>query len=359
MPTLTSLGWNTEYETEFAPFRERGWIPARVAVEHRHTVLLFTESGELTGTTPGKFHYEAESHADLPRVGDWVAAEPLPGEPKAVIRHILTRRTKFSRKAAGEWDIEQVVAANIDLVFILQGLDHDFNLRRMERYLVLAWESGATPVIILNKADLCSCPEEYAALMEELAPGVPVHTMSVREGVGLDAVRTYLKEGVTVAFIGSSGVGKSTLVNALAGRELFKTAEVRADDSRGRHTTTRREMVMLPEGGVVIDTPGMRELQMWFADEGLDEAFADIDEIAAGCRFTDCTHTHEARCAVREALETGVLSDERYQSYIKLRREIEALEARRDSRALLEKKRKDKILHREIKRVNKINPKAR
>lgn len=359
MPTLASLGWNAEYETEFAPFRERGWIPARVAVEHRHSVLLFTETGEVAGTTPGRLHYEAATHADLPRVGDWVAAEPLPGEPKAVIRRILTRRTKFSRKAAGEWDVEQVIAANIDLVFIMQGLDNDFNPRRMERYLVLAWESGAVPVIILNKADLCSCPEEYAALIEELAPGVPVHPVSVREGVGLEAIREYLKEGVTVAFIGSSGVGKSSLVNTLAEREIFKTREVRADDSRGRHTTSRRELVILPGGGVVIDTPGMRELQMWFAGDGLDEAFADIDEIAGGCRFADCTHTHEARCAVREALESGVLTDERYQSYLKLRKEIEALEIRRDTRALLEKKRQDKILHREIKRVNKINPKAR
>lgn len=357
MPTLISLGWNDARAAEFAPFRERGLIPARVAVENRGSYVLATETGDITGTVPGRFHRDAASGADFPKVGDWVAAEPLPNEPKAVIRAILARTAKFSRKAAGEWDIEQVVAANIDVVFIVQGLDHDFNPRRLERYLVMAWESGAMPVVILNKADLHAEVTEFVLVAEELAPGVPVYPVSTRTGLGLDAVRSHLGGGVTAAFIGSSGVGKSTMINALLGEERFKTAEVREDDSRGRHTTSRRELVVIPGGGVIIDTPGMRELQLWYADGGVVDAFADIVALAARCHFADCTHTHEIRCAVREALDAGELVPARYESYLSLRKEVAALESRRDQHALLEKKRQDKILHREINRVMKKSPK--
>ena len=340
MPTLSSLGWSPFFETAFAPLREFSLIPARVAVEHRRAYILYTEKGELAGEAAGKLFHGADSAADLPKVGDWVAVSPLVGEPKAVIRQVLPRRTKFSRKAVGDQDVEQIIAANIDRLFIVQGLDHDFNLRRLERYLIMAWEGGAEPVILLNKADLCDNVAEYDAAVEEIAPGVPVLALSARTGAGLEEMESMLREGETVAFIGSSGVGKSTLINILLGEERMRTAEVRADDSRGRHATTHRELFILPAGGLVIDTPGLRELQLWYSEEGLEEVFADIEELAKNCHFADCTHSHETRCAVIEAFRSGTLSPKRYESYQKLQTEISALKARRDRRAQREKQKK-------------------
>ena len=267
MPTLISLGWSPFFETSFAPLRELGCIPARVAVEHRRAFVLYTEEGELAGEATGRLFHAASSAAELPKVGDWAAVSLLVGEPKAVIRRVLPRRTKFSRKAAGDKDVEQVIAANIDRLFIVQGLDHDFNLRRLERYLVMAWESGAEPVILLNKADLRGDADDFALAAAEIAPGVTVIPLSARTGEGLEQMGRLTPEGETVAFIGSSGAGKSTLINLLLGADRLKTAEVRAADSRGRHTTTRRELIFLPGGGLVIDTPGLRELQLWDAGE--------------------------------------------------------------------------------------------
>jgi ribosome biogenesis GTPase len=351
MPTLSSLGWSPFFEATFAPLRELRLIPARVAVEHRRAYVLYTEAGELAGEAAGKLYHGAGSAADLPKVGDWVAVSPLVGEPKAIIRQVLPRRTKFSRKAAGEHDTEQVIAANIDRLFIVQGLDHDFNLRRLERYLVMAWESGAEPVILLNKADLCGNVEEYTGAVAEIAPGVPVIAISAREGLGIEELGRLLREGETVAFIGSSGVGKSTLINRLLGADHLKTAEVRAADSRGRHTTTHRELFLLPGGGLVIDTPGLRELQLWYSEQGLDETFADIEELARNCHFADCTHSHESKCAVLEALRSGSLSQARYASYQKLLKEMSALEARTDRRAKRKKQKKIKLAQKEFYRI--------
>ena len=351
MPTLASLGWSPFFETAFAPLRDLGFIPARVAVEHRRAFLLYTEAGEVAGEVPGKLFHEADSAADLPKVGDWVAVSLLPGEPKAIIRRVLPRHTKFSRKAAGEQDVEQVIAANIDRLFIVQGLDHDFNLRRLERYLVMAWEGGADPVIVLNKSDLHGNTAEYMAAVEEIAPGVQVLALSALTGAGLEELGRMPLEGETVAFIGSSGAGKSTLINRLLGEEHFKTAEVRADDSRGRHTTTHRELIFLPGGGLVIDTPGLRELQLWYTEEGLGETFPDIEKLAENCHFTDCTHSHETRCAVLEALRDGAFSRERYESYQKLQKEISSLEARKDRRAQREKQKKISLASREFFRL--------
>ncbi len=351
MPTLVSLGWSPFFETAFAPLRELGMIPARVAVEHRRAFILYTEEGELAGEAAGKLYHGAESAADLPKVGDWVAASRLIGEPKAIIRAVLPRRTKFSRKAPGEQDVEQVIAANIDRLFIVQGLDHDFNLRRLERYLVMAWEGEAEPVILLNKADLCENIEEYVSAVEQIAPGVKTLPLSARTGAGLESMRDMLREGETVAFIGSSGVGKSTLTNRLLGEDVLKTAEVRTADSRGRHTTTRRELFILPGGALVIDTPGLRELQLWYSGEGLSETFADIEKLARNCHFADCTHFHETRCAVLDALRNGTISQSRYESYQKLQKEIAALEARKDRRAQREKEKKLSLTLKEYYRI--------
>jgi len=270
----------------------------------------------------------------------------LPQEHRATIQAILPRRTRFSRKVAGGNTQEQVVAANIDTVFLAQGLDGDFNLRRLERYLLLAWDSGARPVIILNKADLCEDVEARVREVEGVAAGTPVHVMSAKLGEGLDEVQPYLAPGETVALLGSSGVGKSTLINRLLGVERLRTAEVRASDSRGRHTTTWRELILLPNGALVIDTPGLRELQLWDGGASARSVFPDIEALAADCHFRDCEHEQEPRCAVRLAAQEGHLAPERLESYRKLRREANYLASRQDQAAQLETKRKWRAIHR-------------
>lgn len=267
-------------------------------------------------------------------------------DSRAIIHGILPRTSKFSRKQAGFVTDEQIVAANVDTVFLVAALNQDFNVRRLERYLILAWESGANPVIVLTKADLCGEGErrEKVAEAEQAAMGVPVHMISAAIGEGLGSLAPYFGEGQTVALLGSSGVGKSTLVNALYGEAIMNVKEIREDDDKGRHTTTHRELVPLPGGGVLIDTPGMRELQLWHAEEGLGQGFRDVEQLAAGCRFDDCGHGNEPGCAVQEALRSGALPADRYDSYLKLQRELAYL-ARKEDKALQlkEKKRWKKI----------------
>jgi ribosome biogenesis GTPase len=351
--SLQALGWNAFFQKEFESIQEPGLAVGRIAIENKQQYLLYTQHGELRGEVSGKLLYEARSSAELPKVGDWVAISALEAEGKAIIHKVLSRKSKFSRKVRGKKTDEQVIAANIDIIFIVQGLDSNFNLRRLERYLVMAYESGASPVIILNKTDLC---QDYAAKIadvEQTAFDVPIQGISAKTGYGLDKMREFIKEGLTFAFIGSSGVGKSTIINKLLGREILKTREVRQKDSRGRHTTARRELIILPQGGLLIDTPGMREMQLWSSSEGLQETFVDIDELAEGCRFSDCSHTQEKGCAVLAAVETGEISEERYTSYIKLQRELKRLEIKQNKRSYLEEKRRIKKFHREINRVVK------
>jgi ribosome biogenesis GTPase / thiamine phosphate phosphatase len=328
MPDLAALGWDDGWSAAFEQHQEAGLVPGRVAVPHRGAYDVLTAEGEARARLPGRARRELEA-ADLPVVGDWVALDSR-DQAGPEIRAVLPRRTKFSRRAAHDpgADVarEQVVAANVDVVFIVASLADDVNLRVLERYLTLVWESGARPVILLTKADLASNPESAVRDLDGLGD-VAVQAVSARTGLGLDALRDYLGRGVTGALLGPSGVGKSTLVNALVADDLLETGEV-ARDGSGRHTTTRRELILVPGGGVVVDNPGMRELHLWLADEGLEDAFEDVVELAARCRFSDCRHEGEPGCAVAEAIAAGTLDPERLASYHELQRELAELDER-------------------------------
>jgi len=340
---LTALGWDDALAEQFEPHSRAGLTPGRVAVQHRGAYDVLTAEGELRCDVAGRLYEEAASPADLPAVGDWVAVAARPDEQAGTVQAVLPRRTKFSRKTAWQASEEQVLAANVDVVLIVSSVNEDLNLRRLERYLTLAWESGARPVLVLTKSDLADDVPAAVAEVESVAFGAPVHAISSVTGEGLDDVRAYLRPGVTAALLGSSGVGKSTLVNTLAGEELLETREIR-EDGKGRHTTTRRELVQLPGGGLVIDTPGMRELQLWIAEEGLEEAFEDVTELFGQCRFSDCAHDSEPGCAVKEALANGTLAPERWESYLKLQRELAHLERRLDKRAAAEERKRWRAL---------------
>jgi ribosome biogenesis GTPase len=280
----------------------------------------------MLGEISGKFHYTAETQEDLPAVGDWVTASLRIEEGRATIHHVLPRKSKFSRKVAGSVTQEQIVAANIDTVFIVNSLNHNFNLRRIERYLILAWESGANPVIILSKADLYEQVAERMNEVAAIAPGVPVFAVSSLTGSGLDEIKGFLFEGSTTALLGSSGVGKSTLINSLMGDEVQKVQQISGFEDKGRHTSTHRELFILPNGSLMIDTPGMRELQMWDGEDGLSEAFDDIEQLSKQCKFTDCSHRNEPGCAVKAAIKNGSLSYDRFENYKKLQKEIKFIE---------------------------------
>jgi ribosome biogenesis GTPase / thiamine phosphate phosphatase len=342
---LSQLGWDASWEAAFEPYKQDGVVPARVGVKHHGPCVLLTEQGEIGGIPAGRLREE-----DLPAVGDWVAARPVPGERKAVIEAVLPRRTSFTRKEAWRRAAAQVVAANVDTVFLVSSFGPDLNPRRMERYLTAAWESGAQPVIVLTKLDLAVDADAEALELEAIAYGVPVLRVSAVTGEGLDALDPFVTEGRTVALLGSSGVGKSTLVNRLSGREVLAVREIRSD-GRGRHTTTHRELVLLPQGGVLLDTPGMRELQLWEAPTGLTTTFGDVEALAVECRFADCSHEREPGCAIRAALADGTLDAERWTSYRKLQRELRALAVRQDARLSSEERKKRRRFARSQRRV--------
>jgi ribosome biogenesis GTPase / thiamine phosphate phosphatase len=332
---LSRLGWESSLERAFAPQRAAGFTPARVAEEHRDRYLVRSADGERTGEITGKLRYTAASRSDLPVVGDWVAMQPS-DDSHGFIHAVLPRRSVLRRKAAGELTEPQLLAANVDVLLLVTDADQDFNLRRLERYLTLAREGGVRPVIVLNKADLNATVGDLVRETTTAFAGVPVLPVSAKEGTGVADLYTWIDEGKTAALFGSSGVGKSTLINRLLGEERLKTHEIREGDGRGRHTTTSRQLLLLPRGGVVIDTPGMREVQLWADEESLDAAFGDVEELAMNCRFADCRHEQEPGCAIRAAAEDGSLDRRRLDGYRKLRREVKFLERQQSVRARLE-----------------------
>lgn len=356
---LNDLGWNPHFASCFDRLDAAGCQPARIVRQDRSSYRLVTAEGAYPAHLSGRLHRRIEAGAERPVVGDWVAAAVQDGEGPAVVHDVLPRRSAFSRKEAGEETREQVVAANIDAVLVVCGLDADFNLRRIERYVAQAWNSGATPVLVLNKADACPDVPSRVFAAEAVAPGVAVHAVSAEAGAGLDALEPYLRRGCTAALVGSSGVGKSTLVNHWLGPGRMRTGAVRAHDGRGRHTTTHRELLFLPSGGMLIDTPGMRELQVWGDDEGLQEAFPDVEILARSCRFRDCTHERELGCAVREAVREGRLDAVRLRSYQKLRRELDYLALRQHESATYREHQRGRGMGKMMKQMKRHDPKRR
>ncbi len=347
---LNSLGWNDELTAAFRPHIEQGYIAGRIAVEHRGTYVAYTEHGERWSEISGRMRHEADGRGALPAVGDWTALEPRPGNDWASIHAVLPRRTSFSRKVAGFETEEHVLAANIDVVWIVGALTRELSARRMERFLAVAWDSGAEPVVVLTKADLGQSDPDRLAEVESIAVGATVLVTSAVTGEGMQEMRELLDGHKTAAVLGSSGVGKSTLINSLIGEDRLETHETRSDDV-GRHTTTRRELVLIPSGGMVIDTPGLRELVMWEGDT--DTVFSDIAALADKCRFNDCGHLAEPGCAVRDAIATGELELERFRSYGKMQRELAYVEGRKQGKRNAQNKRGKAIAkaHRQRKKL--------
>ena len=335
---LADLGWDDAWAAHLAAGEGEG-RPGRVLTAHRGACVVATAEDEVTAEPSGTLRREARAGGIVPAVGDWVVVT-------SAVERILPRRSAISRKVKGKAAQVQVIAANVDTVFLVSGLDADFNLRRIERALVAVWDTGAQPVVVLTKSDLVTDIGEKIAEVEAVAAGVSVHAVSAREDTGIDALAPYRRRGSTIALLGSSGAGKSTLVNRLLGWDRQDTGAVREHDSRGRHTTTKRELIVLPEGGVLVDTPGLRELQLWEGEGGLDAVFADVTAGSGSCRFRDCSHEEEPGCAVRAAWAAGGVTPERVESYRKLQKELGHVASLRDERTRMERSRQEKIIHR-------------
>lgn len=352
MSFLDSFGWSEHFSSYFSEVQHKGVDPGRVLSEHRGTVSVITETGETAARVSGRLRHEATRRSDLPAVGDWVALGRRDEDGLALIHNVLPRKSSFSRKAAGTRIEEQVVAANIDVVFLVMGLDGDFNPRRLERYLTVAWQSGALPVVVFNKVDVCCDLEAKLSSTRSITTGADIEVVSAKTDATLAPLERHLKVGQTAALLGSSGAGKSTIINRLAGSEIRKTGGIRATDDRGKHTTTARELVIMPSGALLIDTPGMRELHMWDGD-GLDSSFQDVVQVSRQCRFGDCSHTNEPGCAVLAAIGNGGLSEERLQSYRRLHREVAHLARKQDVQLQQQEKARWKAIHKRMRNVDK------
>ena len=318
---LVSLGWSDRFAGALSALNDPALIAGRVVNEDRHAFTVVTAAGEVSAAPSGRFLHDTRNPADLPKIGDWVALTAVPGEAKGVIRWVLPRRTRLGRRLPGRETQEQILAANVDVAFIVQALDGTFNTRRLERFLSMVHEGGVRPVVVLNKSDLCPDPDARLAEAKAVCQATPIVVTSVQTRKGIKALTRLIVPAETVVFVGSSGVGKSSLINSLYGEEIQATIEVRDRDSKGRHTTSWRELIPLPWGGLVIDTPGMRELQAWLAGEGLDDAFPDVRALAAECRFRNCRHEREPGCAVRAATDSGAFPKKRHEAYLKLQHE--------------------------------------
>ena len=348
---IEQFGWSGPLAAAFAPHARAGHLPGRIVIQQRNGYLVATDRGEVRAKPAGRLLHEV-GEAGHPAVGDWVALSFNPGERSATLHAILPRRTAFVRRAADSHATVQVIASNIDVAFVVASLNADLNPRRIERYLAAAWQSGARPVVVLTKADLCDDLEARVAAVSALASDCPVLTVAAKQGLGLDTLLAQLAPGETCVLIGSSGAGKSTLVNAFLGEDRMATAEIREGDDKGRHTPSHRHLVLLPGGGLIIDTPGMREVGLIGADDGVAEVFDDIEALVAGCRFSDCGHGREPGCAVRWALESGALDPDRWAHFQKLEREL-ATVAEKADRALQDQARRVHKAYRASKKADR------
>lgn len=346
---LNKLGFNAFFAKHFEKCPIENAIIGRICAEYKSSYKIYSEIGEVTASISGKFRNNFKTKDEFPNVGDWVIFQSL-DENKGIIQSILPRKSKFSRKIAGIETKEQVIASNIDFAFIVCALDYDFNLRRIERYLSLVWQSGAVPVVVLTKADLCDNLPQKISEVSDIAFGVDIYAISNINANGIDVLQSYFTQDKTVVLLGSSGVGKSSLINNLMQDDVMKVNELRSNINKGRHTTTHKQMFLLPQGGLIIDTPGLRELQLWDAEDGISQCFSDVEELAKHCKFSDCTHLNEPNCAVQEAIVSGLLDSNRLENYLKVQKEQEYLISRKNQSAAKTEKDKWKAIHK-LKRI--------